>query len=477
MLTNEEKEFRMQDWRNIKVLYERAKARRLVLKTENRELKTEIETLKEKVAKLEAENMEMKARIAELQEWVFKRKKHKKDDNDKSPPSSSGREGKSREAASYRREVPKQEEVTERKRWLLTEDFCTCGSSLEKSFTAFYEEEIPVIELKKQVTEHTVEKGYCKACRKHFSAKPIPGSPVILGQQVKLYIVFLSILSRLSFSQIRMLLEETWHLSVSDGEISNILTEMGERWRAPYEKLKRELQESEGIHLDETSWGKYWLWIMDSMKTETVLYQVASTRGKGIADKLIGTSFSGLRMNDGYGAYKNQPGKGCLCWGHPHRYLRTLKGTPGLTEETKIHCTEAYAEFEDIYASFTAFTKEPFSAEKRAVQKNGLVERLKNFTIVNLNDPKKLKNIRKQFAERSAEYLRPMDFEGVPLDNNKAERDLRHFVIKRKISFGSKTDKGAKAFETCASILMTYFRRYPKNLFASLLSLPTLHPQ
>jgi len=441
-------------------------------------LEEQNDLLKTRIVVLEKENLEMKAQIAELQEWVFKRKKRKKEDDEDSPPSSGSgaSNGENRSAASYKRELPKQEEITERKRWLLTEDFCKCGATLQKSFAVFYEEEIPVLQLKKLVREHTVEKGYCKACRKHFSAKAIPGSPVVLGEQVKLYIVFLSILSRLSFSQIRMLLEETWRLSVSDGEIANVLSEMGERWRGEYERLRRELQEGEGIHLDETSWGKYWLWIMDSMKGNTVLYRVANSRGKGVADKLIGSSFAGLRMNDGYAAYKKQSGKGCLCWAHPHRYLRTLKGTPGFTEETKTHCKEAYGEFEGIYASFTAFTKETFSAKRRAVQKKGLMERVKGFTLANGKDPKKLKNIRKQFEERSAEYLRPMDFDGAPLDNNKAERDLRHFVIKRKISFGSKTDKGAKAFETCASVLMTYFRRHPKNLFAALSSLPALQP-
>lgn len=123
----------MQAWRNTMVNYERAKARIMVLEAENRELKKENALLKEKVAKLEADNLEMKAQIAELREWVFKRKKHKKDEYDSTPSSGSGvAGGASRSSASYKRELPKQEDITQRKRWLLTQDLCTCGSHIEK---------------------------------------------------------------------------------------------------------------------------------------------------------------------------------------------------------------------------------------------------------------------------------------------------------------------------------------------------------
>jgi len=57
---------------------------------------------------------------------------------------------------------------------------------------------------------------------------------------------------------------------------------------------------------------------------------------------------------------------------------------------------------------------------------------------------------------------------GVPSDNNKAERMLRHFVIKRKISFGTKTEKSSKAFNINASVLMTYWQRFRENFFVEI---------
>ena len=49
-------------------------------------------------------------------------------------------------------------------------------------------------------------------------------------------------------------------------------------------------------------------------------------------------------------------------------------------------------------------------------------------------------------------YLTCLKFPGqIPMDNNKAERGLRHLVIKRKISYGSKTEKGAETIIWLAS--------------------------
>jgi hypothetical protein len=63
-------------------------------------------------------------------------------------------------------------------------------------------------------------------------------------------------------------------------------------------------------------------------------------------------------------------------------------------------------------------------------------------------------------------YLTCLKFPGlVPLDNNKAERGLRQLVIKRKISYGSKTDKGAETTSILAFVLLSLKWMNPYNFF------------
>jgi hypothetical protein len=50
-------------------------------------------------------------------------------------------------------------------------------------------------------------------------------------------------------------------------------------------------------------------------------------------------------------------------------------------------------------------------------------------------------------------------------DNNRAERDLRQLVLKRKRSFGSKSEKGTQALTTILSLCATYWRMNPDTYF------------
>ncbi|TEU13452.1 MAG: hypothetical protein E3J21_18655 [Anaerolineales bacterium] len=58
-------------------------------------------------------------------------------------------------------------------------------------------------------------------------------------------------------------------------------------------------------------------------------------------------------------------------------------------------------------------------------------------------------------GQKKRELLLVLDFPEVPLDNNDAERALREYVIKRKISYGTRTDDGTEAWEVFLSLLDT----------------------
>jgi transposase len=47
----------------------------------------------------------------------------------------------------------------------------------------------------------------------------------------------------------------------------------------------------------------------------------------------------------------------------------------------------------------------------------------------------------------------------LPLTNNEAERALRHWVIARRISYGTRTEQGSRAFALLASVIETCRKR------------------
>ena len=64
--------------------------------------------------------------------------------------------------------------------------------------------------------------------------------------------------------------------------------------------------------------------------------------------------------------------------------------------------------------------------------------------------------------------------EGIPADNNKAERHLRKLVIKRKKSFGSKTITGAHNLAILMSVAWSTWYRNRTNFFPAMLELSHL---
>jgi hypothetical protein len=66
-----------------------------------------------------------------------------------------------------------------------------------------------------------------------------------------------------------------------------------------------------------------------------------------------------------------------------------------------------------------------------------------------------LKLALKRMAKNKDELLRVLDKPWIPLHNNLSERDIRDYVKKRKISGGTRSDKGRKARDTFASLKKT----------------------
>ena len=82
--------------------------------------------------------------------------------------------------------------------------------------------------------------------------------------------------------------------------------------------------------------------------------------------------------------------------------------------------------------------------------------------------------------KKKEELLLVLDYPNVPLHNNLAEIAVREGVIKRKISYGTRSDPGRLAWENMLSIMDTCrklgvsFYRYILNIFSDSYSMTRL---
>src|SRR3989344_9640901 len=224
------------------MLHENARERVKNLEQENRKLK-------EKVKALEEENNFLKRAIEgvsfELEQVKIKlfgkkptvnRIVHKI-------------EKKERDIFSYSRPIPKN--ATETRPHPVNECAHCRGTLNKKSVKVFFEEDIP-LPIQKVVIKHEVEVGYCNRRRRQSSGMPVPSKKSVLGGQVKKYVCILSIGSRLSHKEIQEHLRGVFGLSLSIGEIGNILQTEADNLRPEYQALKQSVLTQTGTLYDET---------------------------------------------------------------------------------------------------------------------------------------------------------------------------------------------------------------------------------
>ena len=458
-LTDEEIKQRLQDLRNLEFLHEKARDRVKNLEQENKKLKDKVKELEDENNLLKSAVEDVKFELEQVKIKLFGKRPiinriiHPK-------------EKKTRDISSYRRPLPRAVTKTESHP---IQNCLHCKQKLQKkSIRIFFEEDIP-LPIQKIVVKHKVEVGYCTVCKRQSSGYPIPSKKAVLGDNVRKYVCILSIANRLSHSQIQDHLKDVFSLTVSIGEIGNILENEANNLRPEYQVLKESVLSQAGTHYDETGWkvqkeeqGKF-AWVATGTDNHDTVFSLGKSRGKGNI-KELGTAHVGI--TDDYGAYKNAFKNHQLCWSHPHRKLRDLAESVAVPTETRERCKNSYFKFGDLYRNIRKKTGSELSERLKRKFQNIFDQTSESHTL----DPTPLTKIKESLRKNKEKYFTFLNHPGIPIDNNKAERALRHLVIKRRISFGSKTQRGAETTSILASVILslkwndpnTWFQRYLK---------------
>lgn len=458
------------------------KAENLLLKQNNVLL---LETHREQEKKLES----LTLIVEELRQMVFGKKKQVKQAEDNNSGESgqqetsgasyaktAGRKAANRSKASYRRAEPNASEVTQTHEHPLTH--CPdCGMLLIrlKQIMRYVEDIVDLTQLFrviKTIEKHIMTSGYCPRCKKRTSERPISPQISVLGGNVKKLIAYLVVIMRLSFEQVRSLLNDMAAFDISDGEIVESLDEQAEQLIPERDRLFTRIRGAPGRHYDETVWktrggqGDY-AWITRPSSGEEAVFLFGRSRGKGNALELRGAVDNQVGISDDYGAYQHLFAKHQLCMAHPHRKLRDLAESVYLTGERKATCVESFRTFSALYTELNGTLASEYQQTIWRQKREAYLIRIKQIARLTPHDPEKLKEIKKGLARNAEKYFTCLLQPGIAADNNKAERGGRHLVLKRKISYGSKSQKGADTLAILCSTLLSCWWSKPPNFFAA----------
>lgn len=334
-----------------------------------------------------------------------------------------------------------------------------CSTSLSGGWVQRTREviEIPVVPV--QVTQHVIMARVCPMCQRRRVPKVDWGGVVVGQQRFGVNLVSLMVAlreeGRLPLRTIQWYLQTVHQLHLSVGGIVQAIHQAAQKAQPAVHQILQRIRASPVVHADETGWrqdgANGYVW---TFSTPTERYFLHRGRGKAVVDEVLDESFNGVLVSDFYAAYNHYPGLKQRCWAHLLRDIHNLKTAypddTGLSRWAEaVH--QLYTEAKGLVG--------PQAQQGRRAQLM-LEEKLLALCRPFLNDPLALQG---KLSRRMNQFIKELfvfvAHPQVPPENNAAERSLRHLVISRKISGGTRSDEGTTTKMALASILGTWRAR------------------
>ena len=273
---------------------------------------------------------------------------------------------------------------------------------------------------------------------------------VLIGPMLASFIASLSVRYRLSRVKIQEFLRDWSGVELSIGSIDRSIREAGFACRPVVEALIAELQTADLLHIDETPWyesGRLcWLWVAVSQLS--VIFFIGP-RTKEQLLQVISTAFIGWLVSDGYGAYRwYDKRQRCLA----HLIRKALALSRAVDADVRQLAQWLLEEMRElIHTLATAGHDDPDDPGTRRLQQVALLS--------TASEHPKLKALARELLNDWQAVVAFVSNPHLPATNNEAERALRHSVIARRITHGTRSAEGSEAYAALLTVIETCRRR------------------
>ena len=308
-----------------------------------------------------------------------------------------------------------------------------------------------------EITEYQLLQGYCSCCQKTYRGEtPAEVGNRGFGVRVHGTIALLTSKFKLSKRQALELLKDFFQMPICVGSVSNIEHRVSQSLESLHGQIKNKIDESKIVHIDETGFKQNnrsgWAWMMANELFSFM--QLDCSRGKKVAKKLIGNVINRIFISDRYPVYDFLP-ELChqVCWAHLKRDFQKISERSGIAGVVGRRLLHSYGK---IFAFWKSHLQQD-NDDKRTRKKR---RRLKNRMLRDLEFGASCSHLTtartcRNMLEMGKSLWLFLENRDVPATNNLAERQIRPLVIAKKLSFGVKSDRGARYIERIYSLVLT----------------------
>ncbi len=288
--------------------------------------------------------------------------------------------------------------------------------------------------VRKTIIRYVGNIGYCAVCNNTYSPPSIrrQGRRQKYGSSLQAWATYHRMALRLPFDKISQLLEDVFHEQIPPNHIYNLVTQFSRNYAITERRLLAKILASPVVHVDETTINiqgtSQYVWVITDGRH--VVFRQTESREATIIHQLF-DGYAGVLCTDFYTGYDSIDCAQQKCWAHLIRDLNDdLRESP------------FDAELEDFVSSVRSLivpifgTMDEAGLKARRLRKYcKSVDRFYRERIVGKTYRSDLvATYQKRFAKYQDKLFVFIDRDGVPWNNNMAERALRHIAVQRKIS-------------------------------------------
>jgi transposase len=319
--------------------------------------------------------------------------------------------------------------------------------------------EVP--EIRPDVIEYRLHRLTCPRCGVATRGRLPAGVPRGgFGPRLQSLLSVLSGVYRLSRRLVRRLAGDLLGLSISTGAVAKLQRRTAEALALPMEAIVAAVRAAPAAHVDETGWrqegAKAWLWV--AATAGATAFQIHRSRGAAALEALLGQSPGEGRViiSDRFPTYARAPNRQ-LCWAHLRRDFTAMMDRAAGGESVGQRLLD---QSRWVYTWWDRLRGGSLSRTTLRAYVAGLRRSVEHLLREGTGCPCEwTAKVCRSLLEAGQHLWTFAAVEGVPPDNNAAERALRHGVIWRKLSLGTASASGGRFVERMLSVVETCRQR------------------
>lgn len=286
---------------------------------------------------------------------------------------------------------------------------------------------------RKSIIKFVGKKAYCSSCYKSYSPKIITnfqGRP--FGHSLIAWTIYQRIVNRLPYRIVIQTMGDMFNIGISEATLGSWFQYFAQYYAYTEKRLTQSILKSHVVHVDETKINiqgeNNYVWVFTDGKH--VVLKMTETREAKIAHEFL-SGYSGVLISDFYPGYDSINCRQQKCWVHLIRDINDDLWKEPFNVEFEFFVLEVRKLIVPILQTIQKYgsKKRHLNKFKKSIElfyKNTIDESVYTFEITI--------KYQKRFQRYRDSLFIFMEDDGIPWDNNMAERAIRQLAVQRKIS-------------------------------------------